>query len=179
MQARTLTSRFDLGAHTAPRPFAVWAALAFVLFVATPVRAVTGSAEPVAEFAGVPAEVVVPIGTVDPVNASATRAEARSSRRAVRRARRGRRRLERLRAWASSGDDGVVGLTVAALVCGIVSLFVAGYLLGSLAILFGVIGMYKAKQSGRRGRGMGVAGIVLGILGFIGAALVAGGAFDE
>ncbi|MDC3115785.1 DUF4190 domain-containing protein [Bacteroidota bacterium] len=50
------------------------------------------------------------------------------------------------------------GMSVAALVCGIVGLFFGGLILGPLAIVFGAIGMK------RDGRGMAIAGLVCGIV---------------
>ena len=52
------------------------------------------------------------------------------------------------------------GFGIAALVCGIVSFFFAGIILGILAIIFGAV----AKNKGYRG-GMATAGIVLGVIG--------------
>lgn len=52
------------------------------------------------------------------------------------------------------------GLGIASLVCGIVSFFCFGFILGLLAVIFGGV----AKSKGYRG-GMATAGIVLGIIG--------------
>lgn len=52
------------------------------------------------------------------------------------------------------------GLGVASLVCGIVSFFCFGFILGVLAVVFGGI----AKSKGYKG-GMATAGIVLGVVG--------------
>ena len=52
------------------------------------------------------------------------------------------------------------GLAIAAMVCGIVSFFCFGIILGVLAIIFGAV----AKNKGYRG-GMATAGIVLGAIG--------------
>lgn len=52
------------------------------------------------------------------------------------------------------------GLAIASLVCGIISILCCGYLLGVLAIVFGVV----AKAQGNRG-GLATAGIVCGIVG--------------
>ena len=52
------------------------------------------------------------------------------------------------------------GLAIASLVCGIVSFFWAGIVLGILALIFGGV----AKSKGYKG-GMATAGIVLGIIG--------------
>jgi hypothetical protein len=55
------------------------------------------------------------------------------------------------------------GLAVAALVCGIIGIFIAEFILGPLAIIFGAIGLHRANQ-GARGRGMALAGLILGII---------------
>lgn len=52
------------------------------------------------------------------------------------------------------------GLAIASLVCGIVSFFCFGFILGILAVIFGGV----AKSKGFTG-GMATAGIVLGIIG--------------
>lgn len=66
------------------------------------------------------------------------------------------------------------GMAVASLVLGIVAvvsgiipfLFVLGPVLGVLAIIFGFIGIGKANQTGV-GKGMAIAGLVLGIVGTV------------
>lgn len=55
------------------------------------------------------------------------------------------------------------GMSIAALVCGIVGLFVGGLILGPLAIIFGAIGMKRG------GRGMAIAGLICGIVATVGA----------
>jgi hypothetical protein len=55
------------------------------------------------------------------------------------------------------------GLAIASLVCGIVGLIIFAIILGPLAIIFGGVGLSRAK-SGAGHRGMAIAGIVLGIL---------------
>ncbi|MBE7011925.1 MAG: DUF4190 domain-containing protein [Ruminococcaceae bacterium] len=52
------------------------------------------------------------------------------------------------------------GLAIASMVCGIVSFFCFGFILGLLAVIFGGV----AKSKGYRG-GMATAGIVLGVIG--------------
>lgn len=52
------------------------------------------------------------------------------------------------------------GFGIASLVCGIVSFFIFGLILGILAVIFGGV----AKNKGYRG-GMATAGIVLGVIG--------------
>ena len=70
------------------------------------------------------------------------------------------------------------GLGIAALCCGILGIFFAGWLLGPLAIVFGALGMKND------GRGMAITGLVLGclvtllwliLLAFVGAVLAGGG----
>jgi uncharacterized membrane protein len=61
------------------------------------------------------------------------------------------------------------GLCVAALVIGIVAAVFfwapfVGIVLGVLATVFGAIGIPSAAKSGKAGRGMGIAGLVLGII---------------
>ena len=54
------------------------------------------------------------------------------------------------------------GLAVASLVLGILSLFVAAYICGALAIIFGGVAKSKGNRSG-----MATGGIVLGIIGIV------------
>ncbi|MFY0600405.1 MAG: DUF4190 domain-containing protein [Cyclobacteriaceae bacterium] len=54
----------------------------------------------------------------------------------------------------------------ASLVLGLISLFIAGIPLGILAVIFGGISMNKLEKG--EGRGMAVAGLVLGIVGIVG-----------
>jgi hypothetical protein len=54
------------------------------------------------------------------------------------------------------------GLAIAALVCGLVGLFIANVILGPLAIIFGGIGWSKANHGAPR-KGMAIAGTILGI----------------
>ena len=55
------------------------------------------------------------------------------------------------------------GLAIAALVCGIVGLFIFEVILGALAIVFGGIGLSRANRGAGR-RGMAWAGIILGAI---------------
>jgi Domain of unknown function (DUF4190) len=55
------------------------------------------------------------------------------------------------------------GLATAALVCGIVGLFIFEFVLGPLAIIFGAIGLSKANR-GAAGRAMALWGLILGIV---------------
>ena len=59
------------------------------------------------------------------------------------------------------------GMAIAALILGILSFFCLGPLGGVLAIVFGILGLKKANESAGRGKGMAVAGMVLGIVGTI------------
>jgi len=55
------------------------------------------------------------------------------------------------------------GLAVASLVCGIIGIFIFSVILGPLALIFGIIGLQRANR-GAKGRGMAIAGIVLGAI---------------
>ena len=55
-------------------------------------------------------------------------------------------------------------MAVAALVCGIVGLFVLSVVLGPLAIVFGSLGMRNAERGGARNRGVALAGVILGAI---------------
>ncbi len=55
------------------------------------------------------------------------------------------------------------GLAIAALVCGIVGLFIFEIILGVLAIIFGGIGLSRANRGAGR-RNMALAGIILGAI---------------
>lgn len=57
-------------------------------------------------------------------------------------------------------------MAIAALVLGILSFFCLGPVAGVLAIIFGVLGLKKANEIGS-GKGMAIAGMVLGIIGTI------------
>lgn len=58
-------------------------------------------------------------------------------------------------------------MAVAALVLGILTFVCLGPIAGVLAIIFGVVGLGRAKTLGGNGRGMSIAGIVLGVVGSI------------
>jgi Domain of unknown function (DUF4190) len=66
------------------------------------------------------------------------------------------------------------GLSIAALVCGLVQfllwffLLVPGFIAAVLALSFGLGGLAQIRSRGEGGRGMAIAGIVLGILGLLG-----------
>jgi len=55
------------------------------------------------------------------------------------------------------------GLATAALVCGIVGIFVFEVVLGPLAIIFGAVALGRANR-GAAGRGQAIAGLILGIV---------------
>ncbi|MCD9623935.1 DUF4190 domain-containing protein [Rhabdothermincola salaria] len=63
-------------------------------------------------------------------------------------------------------------MAVASLVFGILTFFCLGPIAGILAIVFGFVGLNRAKEIGV-GKGMSIAGIVLGVIGSIGAVLIA------
>jgi hypothetical protein len=55
------------------------------------------------------------------------------------------------------------GMAIASLVCGIAGLFLFGVVLGPLAVIFGALGLSRANR-GASGRGMAIAGLVLGLI---------------
>jgi hypothetical protein len=55
------------------------------------------------------------------------------------------------------------GLAIAGLVCGLVGLFFFSIVLGPLAVVFGGVGLSRARR-GAGGRGMAIAAIVLGVI---------------
>jgi hypothetical protein len=55
------------------------------------------------------------------------------------------------------------GMAIAALVCGIIGLFIFEVILGVLAIIFGGIGLSRANRGAGR-RGMALAGLILGAI---------------
>jgi Protein of unknown function (DUF2510) len=77
----------------------------------------------------------------------------------------------------TSAKRGANSLATAALVCGIVSLticwlpviFVGGFVLGVLAVVFGAIGMRRSTSRGGAGRGFAVAGLLTGGFGIAGS----------
>jgi hypothetical protein len=66
---------------------------------------------------------------------------------------------------APTGREGRDGLAITSLVLGIIPVFA-----GILGIVFGIVALVRIRRSGRRGRGLAIAGIVLGSLWFVGAA---------
>lgn len=79
--------------------------------------------------------------------------------------------------YEAPSDGNRNGIAVAAMVCGIVSvalgwipvLFVVGAVLAVLAIIFGIVGIGRARPSGRR-KGFAIAGLVTGSAGVLAAA---------
>lgn len=63
-------------------------------------------------------------------------------------------------------------MAVAALVLGILTFVCLGPIAGVLAIIFGIIGLGKAKELGGNGRGMSIAGIALGVVGSVVSVIV-------
>jgi len=63
-------------------------------------------------------------------------------------------------------SGGKPGLSIASFILGLVGLFVAGLICGTLAIIFGVMGMKKGMK------GLAIAGIILGIIDIVGAIIV-------
>lgn len=58
-------------------------------------------------------------------------------------------------------------MAVAALVLGILTFVCLGPIAGVLAVIFGFLGMKKANEMGGTGKGMAIAGIILGIVGTV------------
>jgi len=70
-------------------------------------------------------------------------------------------------AYAMSGQQAkpAMGFAIASIVCGIVGLFIAGYILGLLAIIFGGIALRRIRMDpSLPGRGLAIAGMVLGLI---------------
>lgn len=78
---------------------------------------------------------------------------------------------------ANKENDKVMnGFAVAGFVCAVVGVFVAGFLLGTLGVVFSAIAMNKIKKNPEKfkGKGMAIAGLVIGIVAVVGAAIVLG-----
>jgi Domain of unknown function (DUF4190) len=77
---------------------------------------------------------------------------------------------------APPAKTGTNGFAIAALTLGI--LWICG--LGSLlAVIFGIVGLKQAKSRGQAGKGLAIAGIVLGSLGLIGTGIAAAGVASQ
>lgn len=72
---------------------------------------------------------------------------------------------------APSRTRGSNGLAIAGLVCGLVGIMFFNYILGPLAIIFGGVGLSRAKR-GAGHRGMALAAVILGIIDLIVFAVV-------
>lgn len=65
--------------------------------------------------------------------------------------------------FQQAATQGTSGMAVASLVCSIVGLFLCG-VPAILGVIFGAIGMGQTKDNARPGRGLAIAGLVVGIL---------------
>lgn len=72
---------------------------------------------------------------------------------------------------------GTNGFAVASLICSIVG-FCAVFIGGLLGILFGVLGISKANKTNGRGKGMAIAGIVIGIITLVTSGLIVAGGYS-
>ncbi|MGK8521279.1 DUF4190 domain-containing protein [Nocardia asteroides] len=68
------------------------------------------------------------------------------------------------------------GLAITALVLGVLALLffwtvIGGYLFGILAVILGIVAVFKARAGTAGGMGLAIAGVVLGVLGIVGAVL--------
>ncbi len=61
------------------------------------------------------------------------------------------------------------GLAISGFIIGLLSLFIAGIPLGIVAIIFSAISLGQIKKKGEKGRGFAIAGLILGIIGLVGA----------
>ncbi len=67
-----------------------------------------------------------------------------------------------------AGQPKTAGKAIAALVCGILSLLVAGVILGALGVVLGIVARKEIAADPRlSGAGMALAGIITGALGFV------------
>lgn len=62
------------------------------------------------------------------------------------------------------------GMAIAGFVTGLVSLFLFGFILGVLGVIFSAIALKRIKREpeSRKGKGLAIAGLILGIVGIIG-----------
>ena len=82
------------------------------------------------------------------------------------------KRQHKKQARKAAAEGSGNGMAIAGFVCGVVGLFVAGIILGILAIIFGAIGMRRSKERGLPLKGLAIAGFVCGIVGVVGAVIV-------
>ncbi|MDR1800066.1 MAG: DUF4190 domain-containing protein [Bifidobacteriaceae bacterium] len=59
------------------------------------------------------------------------------------------------------------GMSIASLCCSLAALFIVPWLGSILGVIFGGIGLHQTKRNGQNGRGLAIAGIVIGIVGFV------------
>ena len=66
------------------------------------------------------------------------------------------------------------GMAIAGFVTGVLSLLLFGFILGILGIIFSAVGLKRIRQEPekRKGRGLAIAGLVCGIIGFIGWTII-------
>lgn len=66
------------------------------------------------------------------------------------------------------------GFAIAGFVCAVVGLIVAGIILGALGIIFSAIALKRIREGrgGSRGRGLAIAGLVIGIVAVVGAIFI-------
>ncbi len=60
-------------------------------------------------------------------------------------------------------QPGTSGMAIASLVCSIVGFFLCG-LPAVLGVIFGFVGLSQTKDNARSGRGLAIAGLVVGII---------------
>ena len=73
----------------------------------------------------------------------------------------------------AADDAKTDGMAIAGFITGLVSLFLFGIILGPLGIIFSAIALKRIKRNPekRKGRGLAIAGLILGICGVIGWAI--------
>jgi uncharacterized membrane protein len=65
------------------------------------------------------------------------------------------------------------GMALTSMILGIISLVVGGIILGTLAVIFGSIGLSRInKDPSLPGKGQAIAGLICGVLGIIGAIVI-------
>lgn len=79
-----------------------------------------------------------------------------------------------LEADVAVSDAKMDGMAIAGFVIGLCSLFIAGVILGPLSIIFSLISLKRIKRDSatRKGKGLAIAGLILGIVGTVGGAIV-------